>query len=149
MKIMESNRPYQDGMKTIKPLNFEMLKKLSAKGIKIKPSLLKYCKMLSAFLMLIVFCNPVHAQADLKTFTAAFSGHKIKLQWELASEDHINYFSIERSADGKTFETIGLVKASGKKQEQSIYSFFDKDYFSNVLYYRLKSVSNENKEKSL
>ncbi|MEO5572774.1 MAG: hypothetical protein ABIT08_15445 [Bacteroidia bacterium] len=147
---MESTRPYQDGMKIRqKPLNFELLKMFSAKGIKIKPSLLKHCKQLSVFLSLFFICIGVHAQTELKSFTANFTGSKTKLSWELKGENNINYFSIERSPDGKMFETIGLVKATGNQQTQSGYSFFDKDYYDHVIYYRLKSLSNEGKEKAL
>jgi hypothetical protein len=146
---MEPTKPYQDGMKSKqKPQSFELLKLLSAKGIKIKPSLLKHCKRLSIFLSLFSVCIAVHAQTELKSFKANFPGKKINLSWDLMNEDDINYFSIERSADGKTFETIGMVKSAGKK-EQSNYSFFDKDYYDNVVYYRLKSFSNDGKEKSL
>ena len=147
---MDSTRPYEDGMKTKqKPLNFELLKMLSAKGIKIKPSLLKHCKRLSVFLSLFFICIEVHAQTELKSFTANFTGTKAKLSWELKTENNINYFSVERSSDGKTFETIGMVKAAGTQQTQTHYSFFDKDYYDNVIYYRLKALSNEGKEKAL
>lgn len=147
---MESTRPYQDGMKTRpKPLNFELLKMFSAKGIKIKPSLLKYCKRLSVFLSLFFICIAVHAQTELKSFTANFTGSKTKLSWQLQAENNINYFSVERSPDGKTFETIGLVKATGNQQAQSGYSFVDKDYYDHVIYYRLKSLTNDAKEKAL
>jgi len=147
---MEPIKPYQDGMKTKqKPLSFELLKMLSAKGIKIKPSLLKYCKRLSVFLSLLSVCIAVHAQTELKSFKANFPGNKIKLEWNLMDENDINYFTIERSADGRTFETIGMVKSAGKKEGQSNYSFFDKDYYDHVIYYRLKSFSNDGKEKPL
>ncbi|MEP7167751.1 MAG: hypothetical protein ABI855_00110 [Bacteroidota bacterium] len=147
---MESTRPYQDGMKTKqKTLDFELLKKLSAKGIKIMPSLLKHCKRLSVFLSLALIATASHAQVELKNFTAYFTGVKVKLQWNISTENNLNYYSVERSQDGKTFETIGMVKASGKEQTQAYYSFFDKDYFNNVIYYRLKSVNNAGKEKPL
>jgi hypothetical protein len=145
---MESTKPYQDGMNKPKSPDFELLKKLSALGVAIKPSLLKQLKRISVFLSLFFVTHALNAQVELKRFEATFTGTKIKLSWQTAAENNSNYFLVERSSDGKTFETIGMVKATGNPQAQTGYSFYDKDYFNNVLYYQLKS--NENgKEKTL
>ncbi|HKR07162.1 MAG TPA: hypothetical protein VJY62_21170 [Bacteroidia bacterium] len=147
---METTKPYEDGMKTKqKPFDFDLLKKLSSKGIKIKPSLLKLCKRLSVFLSFILIGNALYAQVDLKSFTANFTGTRVKLSWGSVTENNSNYYSVERSPDGKTFQKIGMVKAEGNMQSQTDYSFFDKDYFENVIYYRLKCMDNSGKEKSL
>ena len=129
--------------------DFELLKKLSAKGIKIEPALLKLCKKLLVFLSLIIICESLHAEADLKSFTASLTGTKVKLFWKMNTENNINYFSIERSADGKFFETVGMVKASENTTSHIDYTFIDKDYFNHVVYYRLKQKDNNGNEKIL
>lgn len=68
-----------------------------------------------------------------------FSGEKvasgIQLNWQTASEENASHFEIERSADGRSFETIGEVEAIGKAAE---YSFVDKNLIRSIAYYRLK-----------
>ena len=147
---MESSKHYQDGMDIKKKFPYlNLLKKLSSNGIAIKPSLLKLCRKLSVFLSVVLLCNNVNAESKLKTFTADFKGTKVKLSWKLESESNLNYYIVERSRDGNSFETTGLVKVAGKGEVQNEYSFFDKDYIENVIYYRLKCRDNNGKEKAL
>jgi hypothetical protein len=147
---MESTKPYQDGMDIKKKSpDFELLKKLSAKGIKIEPAILKLCKKLLVFVSLIMICGSVHAETDLKCFTASLTGAKVKLFWKMNVESNINYFSIERSADGKFFETVGMIKASDNATAHIDYSFIDKDYYNHVVYYRLKQKDNNGTERIL
>lgn len=147
---MESTKPYTDGMKTKeKRANADLLKKLSAQGIQINATLLKLYKKLSVFVSLILITSSIHAQTDLKNFAANFTGQKVKLVWETTSEINSNYFSIERSWNGKTFETVGLIKASGNSSASIKYFFYDKDYYSNVIYYRLKSTDKAGNNKML
>ncbi len=147
---MGSTRPYDDGMKKKEnQTDFELLKKLSSKGIRIKPSLLKLCKRLAVFLSLVLIATLAHSQVELKNFTASFTGKKVKLYWGTITETNSNYYAVERSADGKTFQTIGMVKAADNSTSEINYSFFDKDYFEFTVYYRLKAVNNSGKEKPL
>jgi|SRR6185436_10516560 len=147
---MESTRPYDDGMKKKQnQTDFELLKSLSAKGIKIKPSLLKLCRRFPVFLSLVLIAATAHSQVELKSFTASFTGKKVKLSWGIVSENNSNYYVVERSGDGKSFQTIGMVKAADNPATEISYSFFDKDYFEYTVYYRLKAVNNSGKEKPL
>lgn len=120
-------------------LAIELLKKLSANGIKIKPSLLKIYKRLTIFVSLFLVVFSANAQTEITSFKAAFTGTKAKLMWQASHTGQYNYFSIEKSWDGKNFETIGLVKQDGGMND---YIFYDKDYFSNVVYYRLLGNNN-------
>lgn len=64
--------------------------------------------------------------------------------WTTANEVNVSYFNIERSVNGKSFETIGKIEAKNKAENS--YSFTDdKLTITNeklTLYYRLKSVDN-------
>lgn len=47
------------------------------------------------------------------------------LEWVTASELNNDFFEIERSADGLSFEALGEVNGAGNSQEPSIYTFTD------------------------
>ena len=77
----------------------------------------------------------------------ALDNQHVKLNWQTSDEKNVAQFEIERSLDGKIFETMGTVKA--KNALQNAYDFTDdltpkdpsvKTPFS-TLFYRLKSVN--------
>jgi hypothetical protein len=59
------------------------------------------------------------------------------LHWETSSEVDFDHFSIEKSNDGKAFQSIGSVKADPLNESVS-YSFQDIYISSEVTYYKLK-----------
>lgn len=60
------------------------------------------------------------------------------LYWATATETNNSHFEIERSQDGKIFETIGKVFGKGTSLEKNEYEFIDENLSSKVVYYRLK-----------
>lgn len=77
----------------------------------------------------------------LLSFTATASENKtVALKWATASETGSDNFYIERSADGRTFEHIGTVKAAGNSQSIKNYSFADMHPLAAVSYYRVKQI---------
>lgn len=80
----------------------------------------------------------------LTSFTAIkTNATDVKLNWGTAQEINSSNFVVERSVDGKQFETIGSVKSAVKSNMFKQYTFIDVDAFSNknnTLYYRLKMV---------
>jgi Secretion system C-terminal sorting domain len=78
---------------------------------------------------------------ELMSFDAQTTeGGKTHLTWATGSETNSHSFDIERSQDGKTFAPIGTVKAQGKAAN---YSFVDNTPLSNMSYYRLKAIDND------
>ncbi len=73
-----------------------------------------------------------------------FSGktvHKtVELKWATASEENFDYFSIERSFDGKKFIEIAQVKGNGSSYQRLDYSYTDNFPGVGVSYYRLYSI---------
>ncbi|HWI91941.1 MAG TPA: T9SS type A sorting domain-containing protein [Flavisolibacter sp.] len=59
----------------------------------------------------------------------------VSLKWNVATEENLSGYSIERSTDGRSFSQIAFVGASG----QSDYSFVDGKPTATA-YYRIKSV---------
>jgi hypothetical protein len=85
----------------------------------------------------------------LVQFTATQSQNDVMLNWATATETNSSHFIVERSVNGKTFEAVAKVKASGKSNSVINYRSFDENAFrvtaSNTLYYRLKMVDNDGK----
>lgn len=77
---------------------------------------------------------------SLLYFSATQEGNKVKLQWATASELNNNYFTIERSEDGKTWEGIERVSGAGNSSQRIDYFTWDENPISKTLYYRLKQT---------
>ncbi len=84
------------------------------------------------------FATPL--PVELISFTGKNLNSINNLEWETASEINNDFFSIERSIDGDTFENIGMVSGQGTTSQKSSYYFQDRNVFSDKYYYRLKQV---------
>lgn len=77
---------------------------------------------------------------ELTSFSAEKKENFSQLNWECSSEVNNNYFIIERSFDGVSFEEIGKVKGAGTTMLETKYSFKDISPSLGNNYYRLKQV---------
>jgi hypothetical protein len=77
---------------------------------------------------------------ELTNFTAKPNNSTVNLAWQTASEKGNSHFDIERSANGKDWAKIGMVKGSGTTQQKVDYRFMDEGPLSILNYYRLKQV---------
>ena len=59
------------------------------------------------------------------------------LTWQTATEQNNEKFIVERSNDGESFETIGIVAGAGNSSHLLNYSFTDSDPAPGISYYRL------------
>jgi hypothetical protein len=82
---------------------------------------------------------------ELVDFTAIMTGSgTAQLAWHTASERNSAYFAIERSTDGRTFETLDQVPAQGNSTSPTAYSWRDANQAAGtVLYYRLRQVDKD------
>jgi hypothetical protein len=87
------------------------------------------------------------AESDLPikllSFTATKDGNKNLLQWTTTQEINSNYFSVERSNDGISFTTLGIVNAKGNSVARTAYSFTDNKPNNGTNYYRLRMVNKD------
>ncbi|MBK8626713.1 MAG: T9SS type A sorting domain-containing protein [Saprospiraceae bacterium] len=65
------------------------------------------------------------------------------MDWVTSSEVNSDYFGVERSADGNTWEQIGQVAAAGNSNTDLAYQYIDRKLPSfrageNIFYYRLR-----------
>lgn len=76
---------------------------------------------------------------DLSRFKATGSGRKVNLDWSVAQNDQMDYYSIERSTNGTNFQPLVTVEAYRNRSSAS-YNRVDLLPVNGWNYYRLKAV---------
>jgi hypothetical protein len=79
----------------------------------------------------------------LVNFGANYINNAVHLNWNTASEINNNYFGIERSIDGETWQTISQVAGHGNSKVMQNYTYIDNLIGiipAGIFYYRLKQV---------
>jgi hypothetical protein len=83
----------------------------------------------------------------LASFNANVVDNKVNLNWQTANEINADYFSVQRSEDGTTWETIKKVDATGANSNSTTnYSAEDDNPFNGTSYYRLVEVDKNGKQ---
>lgn len=82
---------------------------------------------------------------ELISFRGEKANTNVQLTWKTATEINNDYFIIQRSMNGKTFENIGEVQGFGTTTETQSYSFIDPTPANGANYYRLKQVDFDEK----
>ncbi|MDD2981841.1 MAG: hypothetical protein PHQ74_00500 [Crocinitomicaceae bacterium] len=77
---------------------------------------------------------------ELLSFTATAAKNQVNLTWITASEKNNDYFTIERTVDGLTFEEVGKVAGQGNSSLKNEYTFSDTRPKNGISYYRLKQT---------
>lgn len=76
----------------------------------------------------------------LLIFSAIKDGKTNLLQWQTAQEVNVDRFEIERSGNGREYNTVGKLKTGLSK-----YNFTDNKPFTGVNHYRLKMIDKDGK----
>jgi len=82
---------------------------------------------------------------ELISFDAKPNGNIVDLMWCTATEINNDYFSVERSIDGITFESIVEKKGAGNSSQKINYAAIDDKPFGGITYYRLKQTDFDGK----
>jgi Secretion system C-terminal sorting domain len=82
---------------------------------------------------------------ELSRFSGKEEAGEVFLFWQTASESNNDYFQIEHSLDGRTFQPIGKVWGNGSTSEKQEYSFVHTQPEQGLNYYRLKQVDFDGK----
>lgn len=85
---------------------------------------------------LVPVCGPL--PVTITRFTAKPFNEKVNLHWNTAAEYNVKNLSVERSADGITFNRIIEVMPKGSISSGASYSSTDHYPFSGTSFYRLK-----------
>lgn len=84
---------------------------------------------------------------ELISFSSQLNIEKsiVDLNWTTASETNNDYFTIERSQNGFSWEVIEHIKGAGNSTSVLTYSTTDRSPFSGISYYRLKQTDYDGK----
>ena len=77
---------------------------------------------------------------ELVQFTALFQKGQVELRWETATELNNAGFDIQRSADGRDWQSLAFVPGAGTAQETQSYTYIDERPLPVLNYYRLKQI---------
>jgi len=77
---------------------------------------------------------------ELVTFKGERVGNHAKLTWQTSSELNNDYFEVEYSIDGISFESLGRVKGAGTTTDPNTYTLYHEQPVSGHNFYRLKQV---------
>jgi hypothetical protein len=89
--------------------------------------------------------NPL--PVELLAFNAEYKNNTVALHWTTASEKNNDYFSVQRSKDGKHFQELLRIKGAGNTTAIQHYEAVDENPFPDLSYYRLKQVDFDGSEK--
>jgi hypothetical protein len=78
-------------------------------------------------------------------FNAKLKSEKVDLTWATAAEINNNFFTVERSADGKNFERLLTKPGAGNSTRNLYYSATDENPLTGYSYYRLKQTDYDGK----
>ena len=91
-----------------------------------------------------VVLQPVVLPVTLSAFSAEASGKDaVQLSWSTEAEANSDYFSVERSRDGRTFTPVGRVAAAGNSAATAAYGFTDTGLAAGSYFYRLRQVDQD------
>src|SRR5690606_21874352 len=76
----------------------------------------------------------------LISFKANVAGHDVHLNWSTSTESNNKGFNIQRSLDGRSWQTIGFVDGAGNSTVTNHYAYSDKNLEDGRYYFRLMQV---------
>jgi hypothetical protein len=76
---------------------------------------------------------------------ATTDNNDVDISWKTASETNNDFFTIERSNDGITFETLATENGAGYSNSILTYNFKDIDPMTGVNFYRIKQTDFDGK----
>jgi hypothetical protein len=86
---------------------------------------------------------------ELLSFSGKCNGKKNAFNWTTITENNNAYFTLEKSKDGETFETVAKIKGNGNSIKELKYSYTYEEENANNKYYRLKQTDFNGKSKVL
>ena len=73
---------------------------------------------------------------------AQLKGAAVDVKWDVAAEQNVREYSVQKSRNGMNFQETGTVPAEGKP----IYRFTDKSPFTGKSYYRILAIDHDEKK---
>ena len=89
----------------------------------------------------ITICYSVTLPIELISFEANCIGNNlVSVEWSSASETNNDYFTIERSRNGNSFEVIAIIDGAGTSSTTQYYNWTCESSLTGINYYRLKQT---------
>ncbi len=85
-------------------------------------------------------CACTTLPVELTNFNVSVFGTKNMVQWTTKSEKDNDYFLVQRSKDGTTWETLKMINGQGHSSVEVSYKYTDERPLMGISYYRLKQV---------
>jgi hypothetical protein len=98
------------------------------------------CLSLSAASVIVTTPLPV----SLVNFQGRYNIQTAILTWNTASELNLHHFELQKSYTGNQFSTVATIASFGNSQLGHSYGFTDASLKSNIVYYRLKMIDDDN-----
>lgn len=86
-----------------------------------------------------IFCSPP-LPVELTSFEAVLTEGKVRLNWETAHEDGIQYYTVMRSPDGENWKNVSGLPATGANGLPQAYEVWDEAPLQGTAFYRLKQI---------
>jgi len=88
---------------------------------------------------------------SVSVFPVKFAGFKlssagtegVQLKWDIATEQGITHYEIERSLNGREFQSIGTKQSLGNSFNMVNYNWADRSPATGISYYRIKAVEKD------
>lgn len=77
---------------------------------------------------------------EMVGFSAIQNGPSVQLDWATASEINNDYFSVEKSTDGRIWNQLSTIEGAGNSSQHQTYREFDHSLTIGTSYYRLAQV---------
>ena len=97
----------------------------------------------------IITVGGVPLPVQFVTLTGEIKNNHALLSWITSSETNNKGFTIQRSADGKTFRPVGFLSSlapNGNSEQRLRYAFEDQEQVSGIVYYRLEQMDIDGKK---
>jgi hypothetical protein len=88
----------------------------------------------------VVVCGMIIVPVEWLRFDAYTEGTRVRCDWQTATEQQNDYFTVERSADMNAWTPIGIVDGAGNSEAAKSYSFLDPKPLSGNSYYRIRQT---------
>src|SRR5690554_686329 len=93
-------------------------------------------------------CTPISLPVELTFFTGNKTGNINHLSWETATETNNDYFILEHSTDGFSWNEITKEKGAGNSTKINTYFYDHRDFPLAINYYRLTQVDFDGKRET-
>lgn len=84
--------------------------------------------------------DPCVLPVELQSFEGTSIKEGIRLDWKTASELNNAGFEVQRSIDGRTYETLAFVNGHGNSSQEIDYNYLDRSAPNGKIFYRLKQI---------